>query len=100
MYTGDTSFQMSKTSVITARVTQDIAASLDALAARVERSRAWLIAQAIEEYVKDYTEFLDFIKEGEDAIDRGDFYTQEEMEAWFAEKIAAGRVATDQARAA
>jgi predicted transcriptional regulator len=34
--------------------------------------------------VRKKAEFEAFIAEGEAAIERGDFYTQEEMEAWAA----------------
>ena len=75
---------MSKSVVVTARVTAETAAALDALAARLDRSRAWIVNKAIADHVRAYTEFLDFLQEGEDSIDRGEFYTQEEMEEWIA----------------
>lgn len=75
---------MSKTAVITARVAPDTLASLDALAESEQRSRAWLVGKAIERFVREETEFAAFLKEGEDAIDRGDYLTQEEMEAEIA----------------
>jgi predicted transcriptional regulator len=75
---------MGKTSVITARLDTDTVAELDRLAAYCDRSRAWLISKAIEQYVKQEIEFMEFIQEGEDAIDRGEFLTQEQMEEWAA----------------
>lgn len=73
---------MSKTAVITARLDEETLAELDRLADHHERSRAWLVTKAVKRYVKDESEFLAFLKEGEDAIDRGDSLTQEQMEAW------------------
>ena len=73
-----------KTSVVTARLDQETLDGLDKLAEYHERSRAWLVAKAIKQYVKEESEFFAFLKEGEDAIDRGDYLTQEEMEAWIA----------------
>ena len=70
---------MSKTAVITARVDEATLQSLDALAESQERTRAWLVTKAIQRYVKEETEFRAFIKQGEDAIDRGDYLTHEEM---------------------
>ncbi|MES1973070.1 MAG: ribbon-helix-helix protein, CopG family [Pseudomonadota bacterium] len=70
---------MSKTAVITARLDEETLKSLDALAQSQERTRAWLVAKAIQRYVKEETEFRAFVKEGEDAIDRGDYLTHEEM---------------------
>ena len=77
---------MSKTAVITARVDEATLQSLDALAESQERTRAWLVAKAIKRYVEEETAFRAFIKEGEDAIDRGEYYTQEQMEEWFASR--------------
>jgi predicted transcriptional regulator len=73
---------MSKTTVVTTRLDEPTTEALDALAERLDRSRAWIVAKAVATYVKEKTEFLDFIKEGEDALDRGEFYTQEQMEEW------------------
>ena len=70
---------MSKTAVITARLEEETLKALDALAESQERTRAWLVAKAVERYVREEVEFLAFIKEGEDAIDRGDYLTHEEM---------------------
>jgi predicted transcriptional regulator len=77
---------MSKTAVITARIDEDTLQALDALAADQERTRAWLVGKAIKRYVEEETTFRAFIKEGEDAIDRGEYYTQEQMEEWFASR--------------
>jgi predicted transcriptional regulator len=73
---------MTKSTVVTTRLDPATAESLDALAARLDRSRAWIVAKAVATYVKEKTEFLDFIKEGEDALDRGEYFTQEQMEEW------------------
>jgi len=73
---------MSKTAVITARIDEQTLQSLDALAESQERTRAWLVAKAVERYVKEETEFRAFIKQGDESIDRGDYFTQEQMEDW------------------
>lgn len=75
-----------KTSVVTARLDPETLAGLDKLAEHHERSRAWLVAKAIKQYVKTESEFFAFLQEGEDAIDRGDYLTQEEMEEWVANR--------------
>lgn len=86
---------MSNTSVITARIDADTAAGLDRLAKQLDRSRAWIVAKVVTQAVKAELEFQAFVQEGEDAIDRGEFYTQQEMEAWFEQRIKSR--ATDQA---
>lgn len=74
--------RMSKTAVVTARVDAETLASLDRLAAGQERSRGWIVSKAISSYVREVEAFDAWIKESEDQIDRGEFYTQEEMEEW------------------
>ncbi len=77
---------MSKSQVITARIDPEVMALVDRLAAAQGRSRSWLAARAIEKMARAETAFLDFVKEGEDAIARGEYLTQEQMEEWFADQ--------------
>lgn len=53
------------------------------IAARQQRSRAWIVQKAIERYVAEEAEFLRFVQVGVDSADRGDLVSQEEMEHWF-----------------
>ena len=84
---------VNKTHVITARLDPETLAGLDRLAAYYERSRAWLVAKAVERYVQEESQFSGFIQEGEDAIASGDFVTHEqlvaEIDAMLADKKAA-----------
>jgi predicted transcriptional regulator len=75
---------MAKSVVITGRIDPELSAKLDALADKLDRSRAWIAAKAIERYVSEQSEFLAFVQVGEDQIDRGEFLTQDEMEEWIA----------------
>lgn len=75
---------MSRTTVITGRVAEETSAKLDRLAARMERSRSWIVARAVEEFVLSETELMDSLDEAERQIERGEYLTQEEMEAWVA----------------
>ena len=52
---------MDATSPISARVDATTLNDLDRLAERYDRSRSWLVAQAVREYVDRETEFLAFI---------------------------------------
>lgn len=87
-------------SVVTARLSEEMVETLDALASRMDRSRSWILSSAIKAYIEEQTAFLDFIEEGERAIDEGRYHTQEEMEAWFDERIAAAQVRMSRAKAA
>jgi predicted transcriptional regulator len=75
---------MSKTIVITGRLAEETSTKLDRLAARMERSRSWIVARAVEEFVLSETELMDSLDEAEREIERGEYLTQEEMEAWVA----------------
>ena len=75
---------MAKTAVITGRVAEETAEQLDRLAERMDRSRGWIVARAVEEFVSAEIELIESLDEAERQIDRGEYYTQEEMEAWVA----------------
>ena len=77
---------MATTSVVTARVDNDLSDRLDQLASKLDRPRAWVIQQAIRRYVDAELELLNFIQVGIDAADRGELISQDEMEAWFASR--------------
>ena len=87
---------MSKSQLITARIDPEVMALVDRLALAQARSRSWLAARAIEKMARAETAFMDFVKKGEDDIERGDYLTQDEMEAWISERIR-NRQATQQA---
>jgi len=74
---------MTKNVVVTARIDADLSAALDKLGATLDRSRAWIVARAIERYVTEESEFMAFIQEGVDDLEAGRFHTQEEVEEMF-----------------
>jgi predicted transcriptional regulator len=67
-------------SVLTARIDTDVATKLDLLAARTGRSRSWLTATAVTDYVEREAAFLDFVQEGIDAVARGEFLDEAEAD--------------------
>ena len=74
---------MSKNAVLTTRVSTELSERIDRLAKETERSRAWVIAKAIERYVEEELELIEAIREGERDIEEGRTFTQEEVEAMF-----------------
>jgi predicted transcriptional regulator len=74
---------MSKTNVVTSRLPDEILADVDRLAKELDRSRAWIVAKAIERYVGEELEFIAFIKEGEADLDAGRVRSQDEVETLF-----------------
>jgi predicted transcriptional regulator len=73
--------RMSKSHVITARIDDETLAGLNRMAQYHDRSRAWLVAKAVERYVREETEFFALIQAGEDSFNRGDYITHEELVA-------------------
>lgn len=79
--------------VVTTRIATDLASELDRLADKLGRSRGWVVARAIERFVAEELSLLDSLDEAEAQIDRGEFYTQDEMKAWFAARHPVDRAA-------
>jgi predicted transcriptional regulator len=73
------------TSAFTIRLDDDKLAKLDALAADMDRSRSWIAAKAIENYVELNEWQIAQIKAGIAEADRGEFATEEELDAIEAE---------------
>ena len=78
---------MTKSAVITTRVSEETLALIDKVAHAHGRSRARIIAQAVERFAEQESEFLRYLKEGEEAIYGGQSYSQEQVEAWFAARM-------------
>ena len=72
------------TAAFTIRLDDEKLAKLDALAADMDRSRSWIAAKAIENYVELNAWQIAQIKAGIAEADRGEFATPEEVEAVFA----------------
>jgi predicted transcriptional regulator len=63
----------------TVRLDEAVLRELDRLAERTERSRNWLVSQAVQEYVSVNAWQLERIEEGIAAADRGDFASEAEL---------------------
>ena len=72
------------TAAFTIRLDDEMLAKLDALAAETDRSRSWIAARAIQDYVELNAWQIRRIKEGLAEADRGDFASDDEVEAVFA----------------
>ncbi len=72
------------TAAFTIRLDDETLAKLDALAAETDRSRSWIAARAIQDYVELNAWQIRRIKDGIADADRGDFASDDEVEAVFA----------------
>lgn len=69
---------MNETILVSTRVSTDLAERLAALAQTTHRSKSFLAAQAIEEFLNVQEWQVEAIKEGLAAADRGDLKTHEQ----------------------
>jgi RHH-type rel operon transcriptional repressor/antitoxin RelB len=75
---------------LTVRLDRSVKKRLEIAAARVRRSKSFLAAEAIEEYLTLQEWQIESIKRGMEAADRGELVPHDQVKAW-AKSIAAGR---------
>ena len=69
---------------ITARLDADTQAQLERLAAATSRSRSWLVAEAVKQYVAEQSWQVEAIEEGIREADAGNFASDDEVKEAFA----------------
>jgi predicted transcriptional regulator len=67
------------TAAFTVRLEEAVLRDLDRLAEKTERSRNWLVSQAVQDYVSMNAWQIERIEEGIAAADRGDFAAEAEV---------------------
>ncbi|HEX6259064.1 MAG TPA: ribbon-helix-helix domain-containing protein [Woeseiaceae bacterium] len=82
------------TRVVTANLPVTLVKEMDAIAARMERSKSWIIKQALFEWVADEQRRHEMTLEALKAVDEGRTYTQREVEEMAAEIKASRRART------
>jgi predicted transcriptional regulator len=70
------------TRVVTAHIPQDLAEKVDAMAARLERSRGWVMKQALAAWVDLQEERHRMTLEALADVDAGRVVDQEAVQAW------------------
>ncbi len=73
------------------RLDEEKITRLDRLAAAIDRSRSWVVNQAIEQYLDHEEWFADAVKEGVASADRGDLVPHEEAVKAARHRIVKGR---------
>ncbi|MBD2513981.1 CopG family transcriptional regulator [Nostoc sp. FACHB-973] len=69
---------------ITFEIHSDRKAALDAIAARINRDRSYLLNEAVAAYLEMYQSQIEEIQKGIAQADAGDFADDEEVKATFA----------------
>ncbi|TDI54021.1 MAG: ribbon-helix-helix protein, CopG family [Alphaproteobacteria bacterium] len=75
---------MSESEVVTVRLTTELKARLDALAKSTKRTRSFLAAEAIANYVEINAWQIEEIEKGLQEVEAGDFLTEEEQAEAYA----------------
>lgn len=75
---------MADSTTLTIRLTPEAKRRLESVALRVRRSKSFLAAEAIEEFLAVQEWQIAAIQEGIAAADRGDLIPHEEVRAWAA----------------
>ena len=71
-----------ETKVLTAHVPLTLAKKVDDLAARLERSRGWIVKQALSSWVEEEEERRRLTLEGLAEVDSGDHVAHQAVEHW------------------
>lgn len=69
---------------VTARLDTDTQAQLEKLVVATSRSRSWLVAEAVKQYVADQSWQVEAIQEGVREADAGNFASDAEVKEAFA----------------
>jgi predicted transcriptional regulator len=69
---------------VTARIDEETHGRLEHLAKATDRSRSWLVADAVRRYVEEESWQVAAIEEGVRQADAGNFATEDEVKAAFA----------------
>lgn len=75
---------MTSSTTLTVRVTPGVKRRLESVALRVRRSKSFLAAEAIEEFLAVQEWQIAAVKEGIAAADRGNLVPHEDVRAWAA----------------
>ena len=72
--------------VVTAKLPDDLVSRMDEIADRIDRSKSWIVRQALSEWLAEEQRRYELTLEALKSVDEGRTYTQEEVEEYFAAK--------------
>ena len=78
---------MNHSTIVTVRVTSKVAKRLEKLAESMDRSKSYLAAEAIEEYLDIHEWQIKAIEEGIAAADRGETLSFEEVKKYWEKQL-------------
>lgn len=71
-----------KTRVITAHVPEELASKVDDIAEKMDRSKAWIVKQALNQYVEEEQAKYEMTLEAIKSVEEGNFVRHEDMKKW------------------
>ena len=70
--------------VVTAKLPDDLVSRLDEIADRIDRSKSWIVREALTEWLAEEQRRYELTLEALKSVDAGQSFTQEEVEKHFA----------------
>ena len=70
--------------VVTAKLPDDLVSEMDEVAGRIERSKSWIVRQAVSEWLAEERRRHELTLEAMKSVDEGRTFSQEEIEKHFA----------------
>jgi len=80
--------------VVTAKLPDDLVSQMDEIAERIDRSKSWIVRQAVTEWLAEEQRRYELTMDALKAVDEGRSLTQEEVEKHFAARRKARSRAT------
>lgn len=69
--------------VVTAKLPDDLVSQMDAVAARIDRSKSWIVRQAVSEWLAEEQRRYELTLEAMKSLDEGRSYSQEEIDTHY-----------------
>jgi predicted transcriptional regulator len=70
--------------VVTAKLPDDLVSQLDVIARRIDRSKSWIMREAVAEWLAEEQRRYELTLEALKSVSEGRTFTQEEIEKHFA----------------
>ena len=70
--------------VVTAKLPDDIISKLDEVSERIDRSKSWIVREAVAEWLAEEQRRYELTLEAMRSMDEGKSFSQEEIEAHYA----------------
>ncbi len=70
--------------VVTANLPDDLVSRMDEIAARIDRTKSWIVREAVSEWLAEEQRRYELTLEALKSVDEGRTFSQEEIEKHFA----------------